>query len=65
MKRLLLTAGLTMSLLLCGCASEQSESENKQTEPPAETVDAVKEIKKINVNSSPKDVGDWEPLGRY
>lgn len=65
MKRMLLTAGLIMSLLLCGCASEQSKSESEQTEPPAETVNAVKEIKKIDVNSAPKDVGDWEPLGRY
>lgn len=65
MKKMLFTTGLIMSFLLCGCAAEQGKTDNQQTQEPTQTAEAVKETKKINVTSTPKDVGKWEPLGRY
>ena len=65
MKKKLFTTGLIMSLLLCGCTAEQGKTDNQQTQEPIQTAEALKETKKINVTSTPKDVGKWEPLGRY
>lgn len=65
MKKRFLAVGLLACVLLSGCVFGQ---EKPITEPPQqspEVINTEKETKKISTSSAPKDVGKWEPMGRY
>ncbi len=67
MKKTLLITSLLLCAALCGCSGEKSTEKplESQTPEPVQTVEADKKTKDVKVISSPKDVGAWEPMGKY
>ena len=64
MKKTLLITSLLLCATLSGCSGGEMPLES-QTPAPVQTAEADKKTKDMKVISSPKDVGTWEPMGKY
>ena len=68
MKKTRLLTSLLLCGTLCGCSGglfEPQPPKESETPVPTETAESAKKTKSIKIVSSPKDVGKWEPMGKY
>lgn len=66
MKKTLLLTGMLLCAAVSGCSLVNNSNPTESQSPePSHTAEAIKNTRDIKVVSSPKDVGTWEPMGKY